>query len=44
MPLNDEQAMLKRAIFRLPGEDISSEMENSKHNFCNGKNCCLIRH
>jgi hypothetical protein len=24
------------------GEDISSEMENSKQNFCNGKNCCLI--
>jgi hypothetical protein len=44
MPWNNEQAMLKRAMFRLPAEDISSEMENSKQNFRNGKNHYLIRH
>jgi ribosomal protein L29 len=33
MPLNDEVAKLKRALFRLRRESISSEMENSKQNF-----------
>ena len=28
--------------FDYRGEDISSEMENSKQHFCNGKNCCLL--